>query len=74
MRKLSKKDLAVWAIAVVAFIPTLLVLNDSENLWVNLIGFAYIGLLVIVSRTSVGKMFFQRLERIENKLFGKIGG
>ena len=74
MRKLSKNDLAVWAIAVLAMFPALLVFNESEHIWVNLIGIAYIGVLALVARTNIGKMFFKRLEEMQDKLFGKIGG
>ena len=74
MKKLNSKDIATWVLAIVLFTPTLLALNEGSCFIVNLIGFAYIGLLALAARTNIGKMFLQRLEKIEDKLFGKIGG
>lgn len=74
MKKLNRKDLICWAIAIVIFMPTLLVLNESHTIIPNLIGFVYIGLLAIMLRTKTGKLFLERLIKIEDKLFGKIRG
>ena len=74
MKKLNHKDLICWAVAIIAFIPTLLVFNESHTIVPNLIGFAYIGLLALVTRTNIGKLFIKRLGKIEDKLFGKVGG
>ena len=73
MKKLNRKDLICWIIAVILFLPTLLVLNESCTIIPNLIGIVYIGLLAWATKTKIGKMFWARLERIEDKLFGKIG-
>ena len=72
MKNLTAKDIAIWTIAIVLFFPTLLAVNESGNLWVNLAGFAYIGLLFIGARTNIGKMFIKRFMKIEGKLFGSI--
>lgn len=68
-QRLSKRDVAIWIIAIVAFMPCILVLNESETIIPNIIGFGYIGLLFLVGRTNVGRLFFKRLMSIENKLF-----
>lgn len=69
MKHLSKKDLVIWVIAIVLFAPCLLVLNESHTIVPNLIGFAYIGLLFLGARTSIGKLFIKRFMKIEHKLF-----
>ena len=75
MRKLSKKDIAVWAIVVVVVIPSLLVFNENMEAWyINVAGLAYIALLAKACKTNIGKMFLKRLGKIEDKLFGKVGG
>ena len=74
MKSLSSKDITIWIISIVLFAPTLLALNESEYFFVNLIGFAYIGLLFLAARTKIGKLFLKRLMSIEDKLFGKVGG
>ena len=66
---MTKKDFVIWAIAILLFMPCLLVLNESNTIVPNLIGFAYIGLLFLAGRTNVGRLFFKRLMRIEEKLF-----
>ena len=67
--KLTKKDLVVWVIAIVAFVPCLLVFNESNTIVPNIIGFAYIGLLALACRTKIGLMLIERLLRIDEKLF-----
>ena len=69
MKNLSKRDLIVWAIAIVAFAPCLLVFNESSTIVPNLIGFAYIGLLSMACRTKIGRLFIERLLSIDEKLF-----
>lgn len=72
---MKKKDYVILAISVVILMPIILVFNENmEAWWVNLLGLAYIGLLAWATKTRIGKMFWARLERIEDKLFGKIGG
>lgn len=72
---MKKKDYVILAISVVILMPIILVFNENmEAWWVNLLGLAYIGLLALATKTRIGKMFLERLERIEDKLFGKIGG
>ena len=55
-------------IAVVLLLPCLLVFNESYTIIPNLVGLAYMLLLVILSKTKVGKAFSKRIERINDKL------
>ena len=72
---MKKKDYVILAISVVILMPIILVFNENmEAWWINLLGLAYIGLLALTARTDVGKLFIKRMEKIEDKLFGKIGG
>ena len=72
---MKTKDYEILAISVVILMPIILVFNENmEAWWINLLGLAYIGLLALTARTNVGKLFIKRMEKIEDKLFGKIGG
>lgn len=44
-----------YILAIVAIMPCLLILNESDNLFVNILGFVWVGILIIASRTKVGK-------------------
>lgn len=66
---MTKKDFVIWAIAILLFMPCLLVLNESNTIVPNLIGFAYIGLLWKASSTKIGRLFIERLLSIDKKLF-----
>lgn len=59
--------------ATLLFIPCLAILNENENFWINILGFAYIAVLFAASRTERGKKFIKKLykenERITNILF-----
>lgn len=66
---MRRKDFLVWVIAIVLAIPCLLVLNESDTIVPNLIGFAYIGLLALLGRTRIGRLFIKRFMSIEGKLF-----
>lgn len=52
--KIIKKILMIVAFTVI-FLPCLLVLNDSDVIYPNFIGFLYIGILFIVFKTKVAK-------------------
>lgn len=72
---MKKKDYVILAISAVILMPIILVFNeDMEAWWINLLGLVYIGLLALAAKTNVGKLFIKRMERIENRLFGKVGG
>lgn len=55
------KNLAIVIIGVLVFVPTLAVFNESDTLTPNFWGFLYVGILVIVSKTKIGKMALYRL-------------
>lgn len=72
---MKTKDIVILVIASVILMPIILVFNENmEAWWINLLGLACIGLLALAARTNIGKMFIKRMERIEDKLFGKVGG
>lgn len=47
--------------ATALLIPALLVINESEHLWVNLIGLAYIGVMLVYSKTRRGQQMWREL-------------
>ena len=55
------KNLVIVIIGVLVFVPTLAVFNESDTLTPNFFGFLYVGILVIVSKTKIGKMALYRL-------------
>ena len=55
------KNLVIVIIGVLVFVPTLAVFNESDTLTPNFWGFLYVGILVIASKTKIGKMALYRL-------------
>ena len=55
------KNLVIVIIGVLVFVPTLAVFNESDTLTPNFFGFLYVGVLVIASKTKIGKMALYRL-------------
>ena len=54
--------------AMLVLAPCLLVLNESNTILPNLIGFAYIGILLIVFRGKVAKKAYKALIKANNSL------
>ena len=54
--------------AMIVLAPCLLVFNESNTILPNLIGFAYIGILFIVSRGKVAKKAYKALIKANNSL------
>lgn len=51
-------------IAILLFLPCLLVLNESDTVVPNIIGMVYIVLLSCKAQTEKGKGFVRKLEKI----------
>ena len=60
-------------IAILLFLPCLLVLNESNTFVPNIIGIIYIIMLYSASKTKIGNRFCKKLhkenERLINKMF-----
>lgn len=54
--------------AMIVLAPCLLVFNESNTILPNLIGFAYIGILLIVFRGKVAKKAYKTLIKANNSL------
>lgn len=54
--------------AMIVLAPCLLVFNESNTILPNLIGFAYIGILLIVFRGKVAKKAYKALINANNSL------
>lgn len=62
------KIVLTYIIAVCVFFPLLAIFNNSDNLLVNLAGFAYLMILCIIGHTKVGKMGLKYLSDASNKI------
>lgn len=60
--------------ATLLFIPCLLVLNENENIWINILGFVYIVAIFALCKRKSGKLFLIKLYKetmyMNSKLFG----
>lgn len=52
------------ALLAIILLPTLLVLNESDHIWVNLVGLGYIGVLHMLSKTDFGKKVFGIIDEL----------
>lgn len=72
--KIIKKILMIVAFTLV-FIPCLLVLNESDTIYPNFIGFFYIGILFIVFKTKVAKKLlyeaYLTCQQIDRWIYGR---
>lgn len=67
------KTILTFIIGAIVILPTLLVLNESDDLWVNFLGFAYIAILFLISTTKVGKKGLKCLCDANNELAKRLG-
>ena len=67
------KQILILAAAIVIFTPCLAVFNESDSFIPNIIGFIYIGFLVMCFRTKYGRRYLTRLYRTILKLNERIG-
>lgn len=62
------KTLLHFTVTFLLMLPVMLVFNDSENIWLNVIGLAYILLLYILSsKTRTGRKLFLSIYRSLNR-------
>lgn len=55
------KNVAIVIIGTLVFMPTLAIFNESDTLTPNFFGFLYVGILVIASKTKIGKIALYKL-------------
>lgn len=67
------KHLMILTAAIVIFAPCLAVFNESDSFIPNIIGFIYIGFLIMCFRTKYGRRYLTRLYRTILKLNDRIG-
>lgn len=60
--------------ATLFFIPCLAIFNENENIWINVLGFAYIVAIFALCKCKSGKLFMRKLYKetmyMNSKLFG----
>ena len=68
------KNVAIVIIGALVFLPTLAIFNESDTLTPNFCGFLYVGILVIASKTKVGKIALYKLysafEELNRYIYG----
>lgn len=62
--------IAVMLVTLVILLPCYMVANCNDNIEINIMGAAYIGLLALLSRTRAGRAWTMLVERTNNRLFG----
>lgn len=67
------KQIMIFTAAIVIFAPCLAVFNESDSFIPNIIGFIYIGFLIMCFRTKYGRRYLTRLYRTILKLNDRIG-
>lgn len=68
------KNVVTIIIGTLVLTPCLAIFNESDTLIPNFFGFLYVGILVIASKTKVGKMALYRLYLALYKLNRNIYG
>lgn len=62
--------LAIFAAAMLALTPLLAIAHEGESIMPNLFGAAYLGVLVVFSRTRCGARCGALIDRANKRLFG----
>lgn len=62
------KDALCLIACMVALLPCLLILNESDSFLPNLTGFVYVGILFLISRTKVAKNVLKHAYKAYNKV------
>ena len=60
--------------ATLLFIPCLAIFNENENIWINVLGFAYIVAIFALCKRKSGKSFLIKLYKETIKMNEKIFG
>lgn len=60
--------------ATLLFVPCLAILNENENIWINVLGFAYIVAIFALCKRKSGKLFMRKLYKETIKTNEKIFG
>lgn len=65
------KALGVIGLTMLLALPILMVANETENLWINLIGLAYLALVVFLLHTCRGRQWTDLVSRANDRIFGR---
>lgn len=63
-----RKALFTYFVTILLLLPCVLVFNESNTILPNLIGFTYVGIIVIVLRGKVAKKAYKALIKANNSL------
>lgn len=62
------KDVFSFVLMCLLLAPCMLVVNESETIWPNIVGIVYIGIVFLFAKTKVGNKFIERLDKFVDKL------
>lgn len=58
------KKIVIFVVAMILVCPCILIFNESDSVWVNFAGLAWLLFLVMLSRTKLGKKFNKELDKM----------
>lgn len=62
------KDVFSFVLMCLLLAPCMLVVNESETVWPNIVGIVYIGIVFLFAKTKVGNKLIERLDKFVDKL------
>lgn len=62
------KDVFSFVLMWLLLAPCMLIVNESETIWPNIVGIVYIGIVFLFAKTKVGKKLVKRLDEFVDKL------
>ena len=62
------KDVFSFVLMWLLLAPCMLIVNESETIWPNIVGIVYIGIVFLFTKTKVGKKLVKRLDEFVDKL------
>lgn len=62
------KDVFSFVLMCLLLAPCMLVVNESETIWPNIVGIVYIGIVFLFAKTKLGNKLIERLDKFVDKL------
>lgn len=55
------KKIIIFIVAMILVFPCILIFNESDSVWVNFVGLAWLLILAIIGKTKYGRKFLKQL-------------
>lgn len=62
------KDVFSFVLMCLLLAPCILVVNESDSIWPNIIGITYIGFVFLFTKTKIGQKFVKKIDELADKL------